>query len=177
MRVAPVAVLYAHDRAALLDAARDSALVTHAHPLAVDAAVVQAAAVAAALNDDPPLEAARSVATCDELKKALAEAARLLDSHPEPVAVAAALGNRSSAHQSVPAAIYSAAAHNLVEEAITFAVRCGGDADTIGAMTGAIAAAQAGASAIPDRWLDVLEQGAKGRGHIQALGDRLVAAR
>jgi poly(ADP-ribose) glycohydrolase ARH3 len=177
MRVAPVAVLYAHDRTALLHAARESALVTHAHPLAVDAAVVQAAAVAAALNDERPLEAALSVPSCEELKDALAEAARLLDSGLEPAALAGALGNRPTGHQSVPAAIYSAVAHASVEGAITFAVRCGGDADTIGAMAGAIAAARHGASAIPNRWLDVLEQGPKGRGYVEVLGGRLVAAR
>ncbi|MDQ4048652.1 MAG: ADP-ribosylglycohydrolase family protein, partial [Actinomycetota bacterium] len=36
MRVAPVAVVYAHDGGALEAAARASALVTHAHPLGVD---------------------------------------------------------------------------------------------------------------------------------------------
>ena len=177
MRVAPVAVRYAHDSGALGRAARASALVTHAHPIAVDAAVAQAAAVGAALNGDNPLEAALAAATMPELEDGLSEAARRLDSRPEPAELAAALGNRPTGHQSVPAAIYSAVAHDSVEEALTFAVRCGGDTDTIAAMAGAIAAAQAGASAIPHRWLDLLEQDPKGRGHVERLADRLVAAR
>ena len=177
MRVASVAVLYAHDPDALRSAARDSALVTHADPLAVDAAVVQAAAVGAALNDDSSLEAAHSVTSRAELKDALVMAERLLDSRPEPAAVAATLGNHPTGHQSVPAAIYAAVAHASVEEAITFAVRCGGDADTIGAMAGAIAGASGGASAIPDRWLDALEQDPKGRSYVEALADEIVAAR
>jgi len=61
--------------------------------------------------------------------------------------------------------------------AITFAVRCGGDADTIGAMAGAVAAARTGASAIPSRWLDALDDGPKGRSHLERLADRLAAAR
>ena len=177
MRVAPVAVRYAHDSGALGRAARASALVTHAHPIAVDAAVAQAAAVGAALNGDNPLEAALAAATMPELEDGLSEAARRLDSRPEPAELAAALGNRPTGHQSVPAAIYSAVAHDSVEEALTFAVRCGGDTDTIAAMAGAIASAQAGAAAIPDRWLDLLEEGPKGRGHVERLADRLVAAR
>src|SRR5881227_2629416 len=44
MRVAPVAVRYAGDRDALVDAARRSARVTHAHAVAIDAAATQAAA-------------------------------------------------------------------------------------------------------------------------------------
>lgn len=177
MRVAPVAVRYADDRAALAKAARESARVTHAHPLAVDAAAVQAAAIAAALRGEAPLDAALAAATTAELKGRLTKAARLLDSELQPAEVAAALGNRPTGHQSVPAAIYSAAAHESVEVAITFAVRCGGDTDTLGAMAGAVAAARTGASAIPSHWLDALEEGPKGRSHVERLANRLAAAR
>jgi poly(ADP-ribose) glycohydrolase ARH3 len=177
MRVAPLAVLYADDTAALAEAARESARVTHAHPLGVDAAVVQAAAIAAGLRGEAPLDAALAAATTAELGGRLTEAARLLDSVLQPGELATALGNRSTGHESVPAAIYSAAAHESVELAITFAVRCGGDTDTIGAMAGAIAAARAGASAIPSHWLEALEEGLKGRSHVESLADRLAAAR
>ena len=177
MRIAPVAVRYAGDRAGLARATRESARVTHAHSLAVDAAVAQAAAIAAALRGEGPLDAALAAATTAELKGRLTEAARLLGSGLQPPDLAAALGNRPTGHESVPAAIYAAAAHESVEAAITFAVRCGGDSDTIGAMAGAIAAARAGARAIPSRWLDALEEGPKGRSHVERLADRLAAAR
>jgi poly(ADP-ribose) glycohydrolase ARH3 len=176
MRVAPVAVRYAGDMPRVAKAARDSARVTHAHPLAIDAAVVQATAIAAALVGEAPLDAALAAATTAELKGRLIEAARLLDSTPVPAEAAAALGNQPTGHESVPAAIYSAAANDSVEAAITFAVRCGGDTDTIGAMAGAIAAARAGASTIPSRWLEELEDGPKGRSHVEALAERLAAA-
>ena len=102
---------------------------------------------------------------------------QLLDACPEPAELSAALGNRPTANESVPAAIYAAAAHESIEGAITFAVRCGGDTDTIAAMAGAIAAARTGASNIPTRWLDALEQGPKGRSHVEGLADRLADAR
>jgi ADP-ribosylglycohydrolase len=44
-------------------------------------------------------------------------------------------------------------------------------------MAGAIAAAGAGASAIPSHWLEALEEGPKGRSHVERLADRLAAAR
>jgi ADP-ribosylglycohydrolase len=75
MRTGPVAVLYAYDRGALAKAARETARVTHAHPLAVDAAVVQAAAIAAAPRGEPPLDAALAAATTPELKGRLTKAA------------------------------------------------------------------------------------------------------
>jgi poly(ADP-ribose) glycohydrolase ARH3 len=177
MLVAPLAVRYANDTSALIAAARASALVTHAHPVAVDGAVVQAGAVGAALNGEMPLEAALAVAITPELKAGLILAARLLDSRPDAAELAATLGNSSTAHTSVPTAIYSATAHDSLEDAITFAVRCGGDTDTIAAMAGAIAGARAGVFTIPDRWLDPLGQGPKGRSYVESLADRLIAAR
>jgi ADP-ribosyl-[dinitrogen reductase] hydrolase len=37
-------------------------------------------------------------------------------------------------------------------------VNRGGDADTIGAVTGAVAGARFGAAGLPDRWLEVLDK-------------------
>jgi len=44
------------------------------------------------------------------------------------------------------------------EEAIVTAVNRGGDTDTIGAITGAIAGARFGASQLPDRWLTAIDE-------------------
>lgn len=123
MRVAPIAVRYVHDPDALLDAVRRSARVTHAHPIGIEAAVVQAAAVGASLRGEDVLTVARATAATDELRSGLTNAARLLKERPPPDAVAATLGNRSGGHRSVPAAIYAAVAHAGFEDAVTFAVR------------------------------------------------------
>lgn len=176
MRVAPVAVRFADDHEALLDSARRSARVTHAHPVGIDAAVAQAAAIGAALQGEDPLASARAAATTSELRGGLATAADLLaEPSPSPEAVAAALGNGATGHESVPAAVYAAAAHGGFEEAVSFAVRCGGDTDTIGAMAGAIAGARDGVAAIPARWLDALEDGHKGRSHVESLAEQLAS--
>lgn len=52
-------------------------------------------------------------------------------------------------------------------------MRLGGDADTIGAMAGAIAGAYHGAEAIAPDWLAALENGAKGRDYVRGLGKSL----
>ncbi|HOR00248.1 MAG TPA: ADP-ribosylglycohydrolase family protein [Anaerolineae bacterium] len=58
---------------------------------------------------------------------------------------------------SVATAIYLALAAPDFEQAVTQAVNLGGDADTVGAISGALAGARWGAGAIPQRWLDGLE--------------------
>jgi poly(ADP-ribose) glycohydrolase ARH3 len=175
MRIAPVAVWFVRDAEALAEAARASARVTHAHRLGVDAALTQAVAIAAALRGENPLAAAIKAATTPELRDRLVEAAGILGAGLGPAEIAARLGNASTGHESVPAAVYSATAHESFEAAVTFAVRCGGDADTIGAMAGAIAGARAGASAVPARWVEALEQGPKGRAYVEMLADKLAA--
>ena len=49
----------------------------------------------------------------------------------------------------------------------------GGDTDTIGAMTGAIAGALQGVEAIPAEWYEELENSAKGRDYVRTLAARL----
>jgi ADP-ribosyl-[dinitrogen reductase] hydrolase len=53
-------------------------------------------------------------------------------------------------------ALFHALTADSAEDAIVNAVNGGGDADTIGAVAGAVAGARFGASALPERWLDAL---------------------
>jgi poly(ADP-ribose) glycohydrolase ARH3 len=176
MRIAPVGVRFAGDPGCLREQARRSATVTHAHPFGIDGAVAQAAAVAAAVRGDDVVTAAREAVETDEMRRQLDTVADLL---PEPLAdpreIAEALGNGSTAPESVPAAVYAACRTDDFREAVTFAVRCGGDTDTIAAMAGAIAGARHGRKAIPSSWLDVLEDGAYGRSHVERLAAGLAA--
>jgi ADP-ribosyl-[dinitrogen reductase] hydrolase len=57
------------------------------------------------------------------------------------------------------------------EKGIVWAVNLGGDADTNGAVTGALLGARLGTAAIPPRWLDALER----RAEVEGLGRQLAA--
>jgi poly(ADP-ribose) glycohydrolase ARH3 len=179
MRIAPVAVRFASDRRLLDVQARRSARVTHAHPVGIDGAAVQAAAIAAALRGESILGAARAAARTEELRVRLELVGTLAPSRMDPRQIYAQLGASSSAHESVPAAIYAAVQADGFASAVTFAIRCGGDTDTLGAMSGAMSGAIAGArfgySAIPRRWLDALEDGQRGRSDVQSLAMELAA--
>jgi poly(ADP-ribose) glycohydrolase ARH3 len=80
------------------------------------------------------------------------------------------LGHGIEAFNSVPTAIYSFLRHSRsFQDAVLYAVNLGGDADTIGAMTGAISGAYHGIEAIPERWRNGLER----KDDIEKLAEKL----
>jgi poly(ADP-ribose) glycohydrolase ARH3 len=176
MRIAPIAVRFAASPELLCAQARRSASLTHAHPLAIDAAVLQAAAIGAALRGEEILSATRDAAETPLMRQQLDHAMHLLAAHADSDEAATQLGNSAEAHRSVPTAILAAVSQPRFEQAVSFAISCGGDTDTLGAMAGAIAGGRHGASAIPERWLNALEAGEKGRHHVERLAEALVAA-
>jgi poly(ADP-ribose) glycohydrolase ARH3 len=184
MRVAPVGLFYYDDGEELKKIAAASSRITHAHPLGIRGAQLQARAVALAVSVPPEGDVGASV-FLDELGrfmrgerdvyvKRLDEIGKLLESGAGEETVLAALGSDSRATHSVPAAIYSFLRHpDSFEEAVVHAVSLGGDTDTVGAMTGAIAGARHGRGGLPRRWLDALENGEKGRDYVEHLAMRL----
>ena len=175
MRVAPVAVRFHDDEALLGVQARRSARVTHMHPIGIDGAAVQAAAIAAALDDADPLGAATAACSTAQVRRALDDVAERSGRAVDPAALhGTAPGVSSRADEAVAAAVVAGSRTTSFEQAVTVAIRAGGDTDTVGAMAGAIAGARFGAAAIPDRWLDALEDGDRGRRHVEELAHRLV---
>ena len=66
-------------------------------------------------------------------------------------------------------ALYNALTANSAEDAIVTAVNRGGDTDTVGAVTGALAGARFGSDSLPDRWLNTIEY----RDDLEFLGQAL----
>jgi len=67
-------------------------------------------------------------------------------------------------------AFWAALRAETFEQAVVDAANLGGDADTNAAVTGALAGARFGASAIPQRWIEPLHA----KEHISGLGTRLI---
>ncbi|MBW2638003.1 MAG: ADP-ribosylglycohydrolase family protein, partial [Deltaproteobacteria bacterium] len=165
MRIAPVGLFY-HSSRNLYESARLSAEVTHAHPLGIDGAAIQAAAVAEAVN----LNAARifpkekfigrliDMARTDVMKEKMAVVRDLVNDNGSPEEAAHSIGRTVAVYESMPFAVYSFMRNSeSFEKCIFCAVLHGGDRDTLGAMAGAISGAYLGIDAIPLVWKKKLE--------------------
>jgi poly(ADP-ribose) glycohydrolase ARH3 len=158
MRVAPIGLRFHWDLERLTDLARRSASITHAHRLGQEGAALQAAAVAHAVSWGPPLvptrflQKLREESRASEFEMALEKVESLVASE-EPDAVAARIGNGISALQAVPAALAAFLSNaDSFRDTIRFAIRMGGDTDTIASMAGALSGAYLGEEAIPAVW-------------------------
>lgn len=186
VRVAPVAVLYYDAEPAVLRRVAElSASITHTHPTGRAGAALLAFAIALAMRTDAT-RALDPLAFLNELRAyalgpgmeayraPLDSVATLLHYRPTWREVAETLGVGIESHRSVPTALYCFLAHpGSFCEAVMSAIRLGGDTDTIGAMTGALAGAHLGEGAIPEDWIILLENEAKGRDYARRLADGL----
>ncbi|HZR17954.1 MAG TPA: ADP-ribosylglycohydrolase family protein [Verrucomicrobiae bacterium] len=135
---------------------------THTDPKAEVAALAVAEAAAwAVLGQEPLTELASRLSAlgggeewaviCRKFEHGLAEGTSVF-------AFADALGLRNGvsgyAYHSVPIALYAwLRSPNNFQDALTSALNCGGDTDTVGAIVGALAGASVGTSGIPSEWL------------------------
>lgn len=156
MRAAVLGLFFPANRNELIEAARVSALVTHAHPLGVEGAVLIALAAHTLSNMQPVLTTIEVVrASCS--RPEFLERLKLIGSWLEtnqtipPREVAAQLGNGITAPTSCPTALYIALKHLDMpfETMMGFIIECGGDVDTIGAMAGALWGVANGAARLP----------------------------
>lgn len=183
MRVSPVGCLYHHDLEVVKKVAEESSKITHTHTLGKEGAALQACGVALAVSSDPQekLDVQKFLESLLHLfekespfYKKLHVIGDFLNREVSVEEVINSLGNDSSAPNSVPTAIYSFLRNNNdFEDALVFAVGLGGDTDTIGAMTGALAGGYLGKSSMPGRWLNTLEEGEKGINYIETLSRKL----
>jgi ADP-ribosylglycohydrolase len=165
MRVPPLGAWYAGEPEKAAEQAELSAVTTHQHPEAVAGAI--AVACAAALVADPAagpadggalLDAVVSLVPRSAVQAGLRRARDMLD-YADVATVAAVLGcgRRTSAHDTVPFALWAAARHGADYEGAFWATaRAGGDMDTTCAIAGGIVAARPD-GAPPRLWLERTE--------------------
>jgi poly(ADP-ribose) glycohydrolase ARH3 len=181
MRIVPVGLFF-HDSPHLYDRAVASAGVTHAHPVGMDGAAVQALAVALATGLDPGvkfplrrfLSSITEAARTSPVREKVAMLQHLIEENTPPDAAAHGLGRSVAVHESMPFALFSFLRHpHSFEDCIFCAILNGGDRDTLGAMAGAISGAYLGVGAIPEAWGQKLEN----RSYIASLALKLVKMR
>ena len=175
MRIAPVALFFHIDRYSLLEAVKESSIITHAHDLAIHGAMNIATTIALLLNEQSVLKITEKLIkeNSAEYKKKLIIAKQWLQSNqPIPVnLVVKELGNGIQAINSTVTAIFIGL--NFIEkeysDMIEFIQKCKGDSDTIAAMAGAIWGVANGLDAINHPMLEKLES----KNEIIELADTL----
>jgi len=165
MRCPPLAIPFVADWGRLADVSRQSSQITHADPRCRTGAAVLNLTIAGLLQDE---------------SSALADALEFVgsDAPDELVAALIPIARRESPDtletsgyvvHSLQTALHDGLAADSAEQAIVTAVNRGGDADTIGAIAGAVAGARFGASGLPDRWLAEIDE----REQLEGLGQEL----
>jgi ADP-ribosyl-[dinitrogen reductase] hydrolase len=170
MRCAPIALRYLYDQRRLMDASRDEALITHFDPQAGTGSMAVNLLIHHLLHDMSIAEAVSSVAQRIRREpRAACEVAHVLETIRADVR-SDSLPTTSYVLDTLRSAVWALLAHTTYEEAVMAAVNLGGDTDTQGAVTGALAGARWGYSAIPERWLQPLQN----HDELINLADRLL---
>jgi ADP-ribosylglycohydrolase len=193
MRAAPLGAWWAATEAPREDAfaaIRPVLAVTHRHPAALAAGWGQAAAVRSCLRLDSVEAFDRdafwsglvdhTIWAEDQLdgdhrvSDRLSELTDLIDSFPLDLRDACdGVGVRADEAWPFAAAMVARRPH-LLENTLLSGINVGGDADTTGAMMGALLGALHGWAAVPDEWKDGLEDTRRLAGEARALADRLL---
>ncbi|MFT4571170.1 MAG: poly(ADP-ribose) glycohydrolase ARH3 [Candidatus Binatia bacterium] len=164
--------------------AEEQAVVTHAHALAAEGAVVIAIATALLIETagqpiDPQrfLESLAKECHLRELRDRIAGAADLARKPFDSVKVLARLGNNATALGSVATAVYCfvASPEDFVGVVGT-AFQMGGNATSIAAMAGGLAGAYLGIEEIPENWVRGLERGDVTVASLSAAADKIIDA-
>jgi ADP-ribosylglycohydrolase len=167
MRVAPLGAYFADDRVALIENAKLSAEITHAHPEGIAGAIAVAIAAAVASNSRTEAKPSRKDfidkvlphIPDSEVKSGVKRARDIQSTTIEHVVGMIGNGSQISAQDTVPFVLFCAAEwlHNY-EEAIWQTMSGGGDVDTTCAMVGGIVALYTGYDGIPKKWIGHREQ-------------------
>jgi poly(ADP-ribose) glycohydrolase ARH3 len=186
MRIAPIGFFFYDDPVKLREAAIQSSIITHKHAKGIAGAVVQATAIGIATRKGLQGEAVGIGEFIDLIiedsgevdQGMIAQLKRIKEVEGGDLretidAISSHFSCDVSAMGAIPPAIASFLLTKGFEESVVVAVNCGGDTDTIGAMSGAIAGAYYGYSHIPEKWLLPLENQQKGRDYILSLADGL----
>lgn len=134
--------------------ARQLSAVTHADRRCVDACVAYCDLVAHLLDDVEPLDAVTEIIEHGhvgiDVRQALAAAA-------DATLPAERLDTSGYVLATLKVAVWAVCQPGTLEDVLIQIVNLGGDADTTGAVAGALLGARHGAMAVPTRWVDRLE--------------------
>lgn len=185
MRAPVIGACLADEKERLVHYVRASTRMTHTDPKAEEGALVVALAAAHGVHKGPDgvsyselLDEIAPYVHQDELRQALEKVRHHLDRQSSVAEFARDMGYLQGVSgymlHTVPAALYCWLSHpGDVEKAIEEIILLGGDADSTGAIVGALVGATAGVNAIPASWLDGIKDWPRSVTWMRKLGERL----
>lgn len=176
MRCAPYGIAFRHFEGELTHVSQLSSAITHADPRCQWGCVFLNRTLANLLRgENEPLGTAIKGAydAPDELRNALSDVYDVTACKQDTETVESQLSTSGYVVDSLQAGLYYGLTAPSVESAITQAVNSGGDTDTVGAIAGAVAGARFGATNVPDRWVNEIEE----TGKLKRLAEQLLAIR
>jgi ADP-ribosylglycohydrolase len=182
MRSAILGAVFAHEPEKRREFVRDSTRLTHLDPRAETAALAVAEAAAWIVQGEEAVAdfiGQLPVLGVDDEWKRLCR--RITDALVQQEAVAdfaASLGLANGvtgyAYHTVPVALYAWLRHRgNFAAAVTGAIQCGGDTDTVAAIVGALAGCDVGVDGIPDDWRKGLVDWPRSAGLLERLAEEL----
>ena len=166
MRCVPYALAFHDDSDTIVSVSRESSAITHYDPRCQYGCAVLNLTVANLLHSQAdPLQTALSHVEADAPDELLTALTGLPDSVSKTN-----LQSNGYVVTTLQTALYHGLTADSTRDAIIEAVNLGGDADTIGAVTGAIAGARHGPESLPAAWLDAIDE----RRELETLADQLI---
>ena len=178
MRCWPAALAHWDDRDRLLADSRLQSQVTHGHPECVAGSAFINVAIYTLVRGTEPRETVRRALDQVDMPSGLRQAIEAAPSKSR-----AALPNSGWVRHTIESAVWGMLTTNSFEEAVVQVVNLGNDADTAGAVVGALAGAAYGLQAIPAAWRAALHgewplrSGSRwDEARLVALADRLAGS-
>jgi ADP-ribosyl-[dinitrogen reductase] hydrolase len=180
MRSAVIGVFFAHDGVRRRQFVEASARITHTDTRAIIAAqaVAEIAAFVCNQREEDPAVLLKNLSPEPEWQRIVAEMseARFADKGVRDFAILLGLekGVSGYAYHSVPVSIYAWWRHRGdFQAALEAAMNCGGDTDTVGAITGALAGADLGVQGIPEPLVRGVSDWPRSISWLRVLAERL----
>lgn len=181
MRSAIVGVFWADDDAKRREFALAACRVTHTDPRAEESAILVAEAAALAANRIPTVEVLihlRSFVTSEIMKEQFEVLEQTLSENNSVSEFATRMGCgygvSGFAPHTVAVALFAWLRHrDDFETAVRSVIACGGDTDTVAAITGGICGAEVGEKGIPTAWIDAICDWPRSVSHLREVASAL----
>ncbi|GGK84642.1 ADP-ribosylglycohydrolase family protein [Haloarcula sebkhae] len=161
MRTAPYSIAYADDIDPIITHSLKSSAITHADPRCQVSCAIYNMVLVDFIQGRPPLDMAIGAYNLAVRNGDVPESEEVMDAVTSVKTgdiQGSPLENSGYVVSTLQTSLYHGLTADTAEDAIVNAVNMGGDADTIGAVTGALAGARFGASSLPDRWLSEIDE-------------------